>query len=707
MLLDTGGGLKKAYNLFKGTAPILVHNVDILSNINFKQLEDEFLKSDAAALLVVKNRNTNRKLEFSDNNLLAGWRNEKTGKHITTKAYDNNVHALAFSGISVVSADFPALIKEDGVFGLIPACLKLADEVVIKKFELNHEWLDVGKPEVLPDAEKFIQTHYNILKMTFIQEIANKIINDFGTDFKSTAIVMPGRRGGLFMKKALAKAVGKPILLPHIFSIEEYIYHQSEMRKMDETTMLAILYAVYKNHAGQNAFSIDDFLLTGKTILSDFNDVDDYLLDPEDVFTYLMRVREIENWFPGEATTNLQKNYLAFYQLLKPIYYSFTDKCKELGMGYQGLASRVLSQKNSFNDFTKIIFVGLNAITPSLQTHINKLIQKEQAALYWDADSWYFDNPNHEAGHFLRLNRTAWPGTFSKAPSLFENTNKKINIIGAPLGYAQIQTALHILQSQYGNSLEDTVLVLANEGLMIPLLSSLPPELAEKVNISGGYPLKNTLLGQLIASYLELTSETFTSESSAITYHFDKLVEFLSNPLLRLLIEEKDIESYDKIVEEISSGKFRFFYWNQEQNESSELLKQFDELLPELISPCEKWESILARLIDVTSRLFEKCADIDIEHEAAWTINSMLKALLNTLKSYGSNLDITYNSAAYFIRRLLQTAKIPLKGEPLKGVQILGVLETRSLDFKNVIIVGANEGFCLQADRETHFYQTM
>ncbi len=164
LLLDTGGGLKKAYNLFKGTAPILVHNVDILSNINFKQLEDEFLKSDAAALLVVKNRNTNRKLEFSDNNLLAGWRNEKTGKHITTKAYDNNVHALAFSGISVVSADFPALIKEDGVFGLIPACLKLADEVVIKKFELNHEWLDVGKPEVLPDAEKFIQTHYNIFK---------------------------------------------------------------------------------------------------------------------------------------------------------------------------------------------------------------------------------------------------------------------------------------------------------------------------------------------------------------------------------------------------------------------------------------------------------------------------------------------------------------------------------------------------------------
>jgi len=144
--------------------------------------------------------------------------------------------------------------------------------------------------------------------MSFIQETAKKIIESCGTDFRSVAIVVPGRRGGLFLKKALALAAGKTILLPQIFSIEEYIFDQSGMRKMDETTMLTLLYTVYKKHAGQSAFPIDEFLPTGKTLLADFNDVDDYLLDPDEVFTYLMRVREIENWLPVKLRLSFRKN---------------------------------------------------------------------------------------------------------------------------------------------------------------------------------------------------------------------------------------------------------------------------------------------------------------------------------------------------------------------------------------------------------------
>lgn len=529
--------------------------------------------------------------------------------------------------------------------------------------------------------------------MNFIQETAKKIVETCGTDLRSVAVVVPGRRGGLFLKKALALAAGKTILLPQIFSIEEYIYHQSGMRKMDETTMLTLLYTVYKKHAGASAFPIDEFLPTGKTLLADFNDVDDYLLDPDEVFTYLMRVREIENWMPGEAETELQKKYLSFYQLLNPMYHLFFEKCRETGMCYQGMASRILSQKDAFPEFSTIVFAGLNAVTPSLETHINKLIASNQAQLIWDADSWYLDNHNHEAGHFMRFNRNAWPKSFGEIPHYFENTKKNIDIIGAPLGYSQVQTALTLLETKYKNELTDTVLVLADEGLMMPLLSSLPEDWADKVNISGGYPLRNTMLGQLILAQLELLSGTLNEQGISRTYRLDPLLAMVSNPLLRLLTDDSQRGEFTRIVDDISSGRIRYFRWCESDKEDTLLLKRFNAIIPGLVSPYDNWQNVLTRLISFTGEMFEKCREVDLEHEAAWLVHSALKALHNTLTNYGDVSDISIGSIVYFIRRHLQIAKIPLKGEPLKGIQILGMLETRSLDFKNVIIIGANEGF--------------
>ncbi|HBG70645.1 MAG: hypothetical protein A2W93_03890 [Bacteroidetes bacterium GWF2_43_63] len=529
--------------------------------------------------------------------------------------------------------------------------------------------------------------------MNFIQETAKKIVETCGTDLRSVAVVVPGRRGGLFLKKALALAAGKTILLPQIFSIEEYIYYQSGMRKMDETTMLTLLYTVYKKHAGPGAFPIDEFLPTGKTLLADFNDVDDYLLDPVEVFTYLMRVREIENWMPGEAETELQKKYLSFYQLLNPMYHLFSEKCREMGMCYQGMASRVLSQKEAFPEFSTIVFAGLNAVTPSLEAHINKLIVSEQAQLIWDADSWYLDNANHEAGHFMRFNRNAWPKSFGEIPRFFESSKKNIDIIGAPLGYTQVQTALTLLETTYKDQLTDTVLVLADEGLMMPLLSSLPEDWADRVNISGGYPLRNTLLGQIVNAQLELLAGTLNDSGATRTYRYESLLALVSNPLLRLLPDDKQRSDFIQVVDDISSGRLRYFRWCESDKEDTLFLKRFDAIIPGLVSPCAGWEEVLTRLIKLTGELFEKCREVDLEHEAAWLVHSALKALHNTLTSYGDVSDITIGSVVYFIRRHLQIAKIPLKGEPLKGIQILGMLETRSLDFKNVIILGANEGF--------------
>lgn len=161
LLLDTGGGLRKAASLLQGDEPILIHNVDILSNLDFKQFENAFSKAAVSAMLVVKDRNTARKLEFSATGLLSGWVNESTGEFIKVNGFSGQVNRFAFSGISMITPAFPPMMKESGIFGFVPACLSLAADVEIQKYDTPHDWLDVGKPEVLQKAEQFVHTYYN------------------------------------------------------------------------------------------------------------------------------------------------------------------------------------------------------------------------------------------------------------------------------------------------------------------------------------------------------------------------------------------------------------------------------------------------------------------------------------------------------------------------------------------------------------------
>ena len=527
--------------------------------------------------------------------------------------------------------------------------------------------------------------------MTFIDELAKIIYETSGDDLKNTAIVLPGRRSGLYLKKTLPAYFKKTILLPNIITIEEYIFSQSGIRKIDETALLALLYNVYKNYSKDNAFPIDEFIPTGRTILADFNDVDDYLLNPDEVFTHLFKIREIENWYPGEANTDLQKKYLSFYKLLHPIYEVFTSNCIENKIGYQGLASRLLSQKESFDEYSKVIFAGLNAITPSLKKHIDLLLENGKADMVWDADKWYLNNLSHEAGHFLRQNRYSWSDTFKEPAEHIKNNEKNIEVIGAPLGYSQIQVALNKLESDYSDKFSDTVLVLADESLLMPLLSSLPNEWSNKVNISGGFPLVNTFAGQFIKNYFAMINAISHSKGD-IVFHFDAFSALLANPLVNLLVQDDKIHEFRECVEVISSGKFRFFYWNAENREDSALLQRVNELTNGLFSPYNSWESIAEMLISKMDMIFERSVEIEIEHEAAWQMRTMLNVLINTFQKHDIDKDINILAFSYFVKRQIQSLKIPLKGEPIKGLQILGMLETRSLDFKNVIIVGANEG---------------
>ncbi len=526
--------------------------------------------------------------------------------------------------------------------------------------------------------------------MSFIDQLAKKILSEHFGPMQNTTIVLPGRRSGLFLKNSLAKMAGKAILLPQIVSIEDYIFEASQLRKMEETSLLTKLFSVYKQKAGADAFPLDEFLNTGKTLLADFNDVDDYILNPEDVFTYLFRIKEIEGWIPGEANTGLQKQFMAFYTLLNPIYNDFRKILLDNGMGYQGLASRMLAEADlSEFPFQHVVFAGLNAITPSLAQHIDKLLLIGKASLIWDNDNYYLGKTGHEAGHFMRMNKNRWPLSFDEPTKMLETDAKKINFIGAPLGYSQVQTGLSILSEKYSDAFAETVLVLADESLLMPLLSSLPKEWADMVNISSGYPLKNTLVGQLLISYLELITRSVPDTGNSKSFHRDNLTRFIFNPLLALIVDDENKENFRTNCAEIANGSTRFF--RRETNDG--LIGRLNSNLFQLLSEPSNWAECLNQLKTISERIFDMSYKVDLEHEAAWMCTTMLTGLSNNLANYTDSSELSIDAALFFVKKQLHILKIPLKGEPLKGIQILGMLETRALDFKNVIVLGVNEGF--------------
>lgn len=529
--------------------------------------------------------------------------------------------------------------------------------------------------------------------MSFIAELAGFLLTRSEEALKQTAVVLPGRRSCLFLRKELAKQSDKALFLPAIMSIEDYIYNSTNLKKASDVSLLTRLYSIYCDQAGTDAFAPDDFIQTGRTLLADFNDVDDYLLDREEVYTYLFKVREIEGWFPGESNTQLQLQYMKFYSIMLPVSIEFANSLLSNGLAYQGLASRMLAENDGTNlPWDEVVFAGLNAITPSMAAHINTLKEKNKATLFWDADDWYVNRPEQEAGHFMRMNQQQWPESFGKLPAHFATGRKKISFIGAPMGYSQIQTALELLTPDALKGNTGAVLVLADEALLLPLLNCLPSEWREKTNISMGYPLRNTLTGQWCLSLLSLWSSNDNNENGKVSYRFDQLAPLLSNPMMLLLCDEASLSQTKADIGEICSGRTRFFAVSQSNADANSAFGRLLHEFPAMLQPQKNWQQALENLSDLLHILFETSTSHELEHEAAWQAISDIHTLKNTLHSSSPEL-LTFSGVMFFTRRVLQTIKIPLKGEPMQGVQILGMLETRALDFRKVVIVGANEGF--------------
>ena len=326
---------------------------------------------------------------------------------------------------------------------------------------------------------------------SFINEVLSNL-NSKNVDFSKLTFILPSKRAGTFLINELSSLASQTLFAPQIYSIEEFVEELSGLKKVSNTELLFELYSSYKNVFTDNIETFDTFSKWAQVLLQDFNEIDKYLIDQTQIFNYLSAIQEINSnhWSLEENKTTLIKNYLDFWNNLESIYLHFKEHLLEKNIGYQGLIYREaynnIESYIQVNSNKRIIFLGFNALNSAEIAIIKELLHNDIANIYWDIDKSFLENTSHDAGVFMRQHKS-WnyynTHDFNWLGETY-NQQKNISVVGIPKNVGQAKYIGELLIELNQKSLNNTALVLGNESLLFPILTSIPEEI-DSVNING------------------------------------------------------------------------------------------------------------------------------------------------------------------------------------------------------------------------------
>jgi hypothetical protein len=526
--------------------------------------------------------------------------------------------------------------------------------------------------------------------MKFLEELAEHIHANYSNPGK-ICIVSPNKRAGIFLRKYLSEKYHKPVFSPTIFGIEDFFLHLSGFTIADKFEQLFIFYRIHLQIEKTNAETIDLFASWATTLLNDFNELDQYLIDTKSFFNSLNADRALEVWSPDqEELTAFQKQYLKFWGKL-PLYYSqFCEELTKQKKAYTGMAFRMVAENienenwrnEKLKTFEKIYFVGFNALTASEEHVLKELLKSGIAEVFWDADNYYLNDVNHEAGTFLRKNIVKFNNKKSTVYNgQLETEKKEINIYGVTGNIAQTKIAANIISGLKEDEHTNTAIVLADESLLIPLLNSLPESISG-TNITMGFPLKNTNTAtffQLLIK-LHLNKQKFSNNNKNKGFYHKDILSLLKHPYFAklYLLEKVETEKY------ILSNNKVFFNpseWNKINPNTP---------LPAFLHNIENPKDLIFSCLNFIETIKKYIEPSSLENEYIFYFSTLFNSLAKLVNTY--NFIESLKIFQQFFTQFLQAETLPFFGEPLEGIQIMGVLETRTLDFKNVIFLSLNEG---------------
>lgn len=548
----------------------------------------------------------------------------------------------------------------------------------------------------------------------FLQQIASLFYQQYGAEVSKLAFIFPNRRTGLFFQKYLSEVADKPLFSPTILTINDLFVQLSGKQTADKINMLFQLYEIYIRHSGSTE-TFDEFLYWGEMLLNDFDDVDKYMADARMLFTNVTDLREIENdfsfldedqiaairtfwssFYPKGDSPN-QEEFLAVWKILYTLYDDLRNTLAAEGKGYEGMIFRevveYLEQGNKCDlPYTQVVFVGLNALSTAEEHFLLQLKEQGIADFYWDYASAKVTDPNNKASYFVERNLKNFPSKYPLPKE--EDVDTRIEVIGIPSGIGQakqVYTLLNDLCRDDTMSAEEalrTAVILPAEHLLIPVLNAIPEQI-HRINVTMGYPLAGTPVASLMEYILALQKNVRYVDRQPVFYFRDVL------PILNhRYISSTHPEIVNALVKDIAEN-------NKIYISAHDLAKT--TLLSVLFLPITDVNTFSDYLINVLQELNKVMYAMSDEEEedATQRTNDLEQEFIfhyfttvNRMKEIMQDAGIDMKIDTYFrlLKRVTDTITIPFRGEPLSGLQIMGVLETRALDFDRLIILSMNEG---------------
>ncbi|WP_435135987.1 PD-(D/E)XK nuclease family protein [Formosa sp. A9] len=527
---------------------------------------------------------------------------------------------------------------------------------------------------------------------TFIAEVINNLLNQ-NLELSELTFVLPSKRAGTFLKHELSNTLTETIFAPEIYSIEEFVENLSGLQSLSNTELLFHFYNTYLELQKQKTpDTFDTFSKWAQILLQDFNEIDRYLIPSQKIFEYLTAIQELNHWSLAEEKTEFVTNYLTFWNQLNDYYEHFTNSLIKLGYGYQGLIYRQASKQidNYINKNSKIhIFLGFNALNTAEEKIIQQLLDAGKTQIFWDIDASFFESKIHDAGLFTRQHKTNWP-YYKTHPfnwvSNHYNNRKNISCIGVSKNIGQakyIGTILNDL-TKTSPSLQQTAIVLGDENLLIPVLNSIPSTV-KTLNVTMGFPLKSIPLASLFENLFQL------HKSNPKKIYYKELITILSHQFIRPLFQLNGKDYSAEIIDSIKTNNLVFITPIQLEA----LAPAFASTLQLLFNswnnnPTTAIKQVLKLILKIKSHLDNNKDQNILALEYTYKFNELFNELSKLNETYNYLNSIQTLHQVY--KELLSTESMDFQGEPLQGLQIMGMLESRVLDFETVIISSVNEG---------------
>lgn len=542
----------------------------------------------------------------------------------------------------------------------------------------------------------------------FLSRCAEYIYQKHRNDLSRLCLVFPNRRAGVFFNAYLQNQLSGPVIGPQIITVHELISGYSNLFQGEKLKLISVLYDVFQKHT-QTTESFDDFYFWGEVLLADFNDIDNYLVNAKDLFTNLADLKEIENLFDyltpeqkaaierfwgslsGTGQKTHHEKFITIWQKLYPVYAEFKQVLQENEMAYSGMISRNVIERFKNEEpefeFEKYYIVGLNALNNCEIAFFKLLVLQNRAEFLWDYDGFYLDDSANEAGRFIRENLKKFPPPkdFLLNNSRFSQ-KKNIKLVAVSSNYGQAQEIPRFLaeiKSGFKNQFDNTAVVLADESLLYPSLGAISPDFGT-VNVTMGYPVKNSVVyGFLLLLVSLLKNRRKNSDGSYLVYH-RYLTDVLNHQFPKNFEPEKTsqflagLKERNRITVPLSEVNFSPFH-------------RLIFSTPDEVKDYSSW------FLKILSRLYESVKENDAGNnlllELIYSVYQAIEKLDSVIADVAGTRQREISDVVYFrlFNQYVGQVSVAFEGEPLSGMQVMGILETRCLDFENLIILGLNE----------------